>query len=161
MTSPLRFAAIMPNPKRINKRFGRILRPRRLSFIVGVVFHSLEKDTKASLFVCLSCHSIDSRGNYRVIFFHQGISYTKMNPTPPFSSFPQPHRPPAAAPTRLMRPPFVDTQTNIMYDVNDPEYEGWLTKQSTWLKVRAYKRAKGAESSSWRRRISPTTFCCC
>ena len=60
-----------------------------------------------------------------------------MNPTPPFSSFPQPYqRPPAAAPSRLMRPPFVDTQTNIMYDVNDPEYEGWLTKQSDWLKVR-------------------------
>jgi len=37
-----------------------------------------------------------------------------------------------------MRPPFVDTQTNIMYDVNDPEYEGWLTKQSTWLKVRFF-----------------------
>ena len=64
--------------------------------------------------------------------------FGKMNPTPPF-----PHRPPAAAPTRLMRPPFVDTQTNIMYDVNDPEHEGWLTKQSTWLKVRLQKRREG------------------
>uniref|UniRef100_A0A7S3LD69 PH domain-containing protein n=1 Tax=Amphora coffeiformis TaxID=265554 RepID=A0A7S3LD69_9STRA len=71
-----------------------------------------------------------------------------MNPTPPFSSFPQPgHRQPAAAPSRLMRPPFVDTQTNIMYDVNDPEYEGWLTKQSTWLKEwrRRYFILKGSK----------------
>jgi hypothetical protein len=37
---------------------------------------------------------------------------------------------------RLMRPPFVDPVTNIIYDVDNPEYEGWLTKQSMWLKVR-------------------------
>jgi hypothetical protein len=37
---------------------------------------------------------------------------------------------------RLMRPPFVDPITNIIYDVDNPEYEGWLTKQSMWLKVR-------------------------
>jgi len=36
---------------------------------------------------------------------------------------------------RIMRPPFVDPQTNIIYDCDGAEYEGWLTKQSTWLKV--------------------------
>jgi len=36
---------------------------------------------------------------------------------------------------RLMRPPYVDPNTNIIYDTDNPEYEGWLTKQSMWLKV--------------------------
>lgn len=77
---------------------------------------------------------------FAVYFFENEVK-RKMNQPPPYPSFPPPQqhaplpRAPAAAPTRLMRPPFVDTQTNIMYDVNDPEYEGWLTKQSTWLKV--------------------------
>mmetsp|Transcript_32485 Transcript_32485/g.53722 ORF Transcript_32485/g.53722 Transcript_32485/m.53722 type:complete len:174 (+) Transcript_32485:130-651(+) len=35
---------------------------------------------------------------------------------------------------RLMRPHYVDPQTNIVYDTNDADFEGWLTKQSTWLK---------------------------
>jgi len=38
---------------------------------------------------------------------------------------------------RIMRPPFVDPQTNIIYDTDNAEYEGWLTKQSMWLKVRS------------------------
>lgn len=37
---------------------------------------------------------------------------------------------------RLMRPHFVDPQTNIVFDTNDADFEGYLTKQSTWLKVR-------------------------
>lgn len=37
----------------------------------------------------------------------------------------------------LPRPPFVDPTTNIIYDTDHPDYEGWLTKQSMWLKVRA------------------------
>jgi hypothetical protein len=35
----------------------------------------------------------------------------------------------------LPRPPFVDPTTNIIYDTDQPDYEGWLTKQSMWLKV--------------------------
>lgn len=42
---------------------------------------------------------------------------------------------------RLMRPHFVDPQTNIVYDTNAADYEGWLTKQSSWLKVCMYVRA--------------------
>lgn len=38
-----------------------------------------------------------------------------------------------------MRPPYVDPTTNIIYDVDNPEYEGWLTKQSVWLKVRCVR----------------------
>jgi hypothetical protein len=78
-------------------------------------------------------------------------------PMPPNNNmFPPPRQPqqpqpvtqsnaPATAPSntsttvsrqRLMRPPFVDPVTNIIYDVDNPEYEGWLTKQSMWLKVR-------------------------
>mmetsp|Transcript_20751 Transcript_20751/g.31685 ORF Transcript_20751/g.31685 Transcript_20751/m.31685 type:complete len:183 (-) Transcript_20751:83-631(-) len=36
--------------------------------------------------------------------------------------------------SRLMRPPYVDPQTRICYDTDNPEFEGWLTKQSMWLK---------------------------
>jgi hypothetical protein len=36
---------------------------------------------------------------------------------------------------RIVRPPYVDPQTTIIYDTDNAEYEGWLTKQSTWLKV--------------------------
>lgn len=39
--------------------------------------------------------------------------------------------------SHLARPPYVDPTTNIIYDTDSPEYEGWLTKQSMWLKVRA------------------------
>lgn len=48
---------------------------------------------------------------------------------------------------RLMRPPYVDPNTNIIYDTSDAEYEGWLTKQSTWLKEgrRRYFILKGSK----------------
>lgn len=36
--------------------------------------------------------------------------------------------------TPIYRPPFIDPQTNIQFDTNDTEFEGWLTKQSMWLK---------------------------
>lgn len=39
---------------------------------------------------------------------------------------------------QLVRPPYVDPTTNIIYDTDRPEYEGWLTKQSMWLKVRLF-----------------------
>lgn len=39
---------------------------------------------------------------------------------------------------RLHRPPFVDPTTNICYDTDNSDCEGWLTKQSMWLKVRQY-----------------------
>lgn len=29
---------------------------------------------------------------------------------------------------------FTDPATNVTYDVRDPDYAGWLTKQSRWLK---------------------------
>jgi hypothetical protein len=34
-----------------------------------------------------------------------------------------------------MRPHYVDPQSNIVYDTNNADFEGWLTKQSAWLKV--------------------------
>ena len=43
---------------------------------------------------------------------------------------------PAQFRQRIVRPPYVDPQTTIIYDTDNAEYEGWLTKQSTWLKVR-------------------------
>jgi hypothetical protein len=42
-----------------------------------------------------------------------------------------------ASRSHLARPPYVDPNTNIIYDTDNPEYEGWLTKQSMWLKVRS------------------------
>ena len=41
----------------------------------------------------------------------------------------------AAPRSHLARPPYVDPTTNIIYDTDNAEYEGWLTKQSMWLKV--------------------------
>jgi len=35
---------------------------------------------------------------------------------------------------RFRRPPYVDPVTNMHYDANGAEFEGWLTKQSAWLK---------------------------
>jgi hypothetical protein len=32
----------------------------------------------------------------------------------------------------------VDPNTNIIYDTDNPEYAGFLTKQSMWLKVRRH-----------------------
>jgi hypothetical protein len=43
--------------------------------------------------------------------------------------------PPTISRAHLARPPYVDPNTNIIYDTDRPEYEGWLTKQSMWLKV--------------------------
>eukprot|EP00978_Attheya_sp_CCMP212_P000656 scaffold1307_cov30-Attheya_sp.AAC.2 len=34
----------------------------------------------------------------------------------------------------LVRPPYVDPTTNICYDTDSADYQGWLTKQSMWLK---------------------------
>jgi hypothetical protein len=39
--------------------------------------------------------------------------------------------------SHLARAPYVDPATNIIYDTDNPEYQGWLTKQSMWLKVRS------------------------
>ena len=41
----------------------------------------------------------------------------------------------AATRHHLARPPYVDPNTNIIFDTDNAEYEGWLTKQSMWLKV--------------------------
>ena len=38
--------------------------------------------------------------------------------------------------SRLARPHWIDPTTNIIYDTNTADFEGWLTKQSMWLKVR-------------------------
>lgn len=48
---------------------------------------------------------------------------------------------------RLMRPHFVDPQTNIVYDTNVADFEGYLTKQSTWLQDwrRRYFILKGSK----------------
>ena len=60
------------------------------------------------------------------------------NPPPPASAQQQQQK---QQPNRTrnsystMRPPYIDPTTNIIYDVDNPEYEGWLTKQSVWLKV--------------------------
>lgn len=34
----------------------------------------------------------------------------------------------------MMRAPYVDPETQIVYACNSPEVQGWLTKQSMWLK---------------------------
>jgi len=34
----------------------------------------------------------------------------------------------------IMRAPYVDRNTGIMYQCNNAEVQGWLTKQSEWLK---------------------------
>ena len=34
-----------------------------------------------------------------------------------------------------MRPHYIDKETNIVYDTNNSDFEGWLTKQSMWLKA--------------------------
>ena len=45
------------------------------------------------------------------------------------------------------RPPFVDPTTNIIHDSSNPEHEGWLTKQSVWLRDwrRRYFILKGSK----------------
>mmetsp|Transcript_30259 Transcript_30259/g.88501 ORF Transcript_30259/g.88501 Transcript_30259/m.88501 type:complete len:160 (+) Transcript_30259:91-570(+) len=49
--------------------------------------------------------------------------------------------------SRLHRPPFVDPTTNICYDTDNSDCEGWLTKQSMWLKDwrRRYFILKGSK----------------
>jgi hypothetical protein len=37
--------------------------------------------------------------------------------------------------SRLMRPPYIDPDTGVAYDTDKGEYEGYLTKQSMWLRV--------------------------
>ena len=32
------------------------------------------------------------------------------------------------------RPPFIDSLTGICYEANNPDFEGWLTKESMWVK---------------------------
>mmetsp|Transcript_39498 Transcript_39498/g.58028 ORF Transcript_39498/g.58028 Transcript_39498/m.58028 type:complete len:149 (-) Transcript_39498:523-969(-) len=46
-----------------------------------------------------------------------------------------------------MRPPYIDPNTNIRYDTDNPEFEGWLTKQSMWIKDwrRRYFLLKGSK----------------
>ena len=38
----------------------------------------------------------------------------------------------------MSRPPYVDPNTNIIYETDNAEYEGFLTKQSMWLRVSVY-----------------------
>jgi len=49
--------------------------------------------------------------------------------------------------SRLVRPHWIDPTTNIIYDTNDADFEGWLTKQSMWLKDwrRRYFILKGSK----------------
>jgi PH domain len=48
---------------------------------------------------------------------------------------------------RHQRPPYIDQQTNIVYDLDNCDYEGYLTKQSTWMKEwrRRYFILKGSK----------------
>jgi hypothetical protein len=39
--------------------------------------------------------------------------------------------------SRLMRPPYIDPTTGVAYDTDKGDYEGYLTKQSMWLRVRS------------------------
>mmetsp|Transcript_22517 Transcript_22517/g.31755 ORF Transcript_22517/g.31755 Transcript_22517/m.31755 type:complete len:166 (+) Transcript_22517:149-646(+) len=50
-------------------------------------------------------------------------------------------------PYSIPRAPYVDPNTQIVYQVNDAEVEGWLTKQSMWLKDwrRRYFILKGSK----------------
>mmetsp|Transcript_11380 Transcript_11380/g.13762 ORF Transcript_11380/g.13762 Transcript_11380/m.13762 type:complete len:176 (+) Transcript_11380:190-717(+) len=49
--------------------------------------------------------------------------------------------------SRLVRPPYVDPNTQIIYDTDHPEFEGYLTKESMWLKDwrRRYFVLKGSK----------------
>ncbi|GAB5031869.1 Hypothetical protein NocV09_00701320 [Nannochloropsis oceanica] len=46
-----------------------------------------------------------------------------------------------------MRGTYIDPNTNIRYDTNNADFEGWLTKQSSWLKDwrRRYFILKGSK----------------
>ncbi len=39
---------------------------------------------------------------------------------------------------RIIRAPFIDPITGVAYDTNNSEFEGYLTKQSLWLRVSLY-----------------------
>lgn len=47
----------------------------------------------------------------------------------------------------MQRPPYLDPATGIRYDTSNPTSEGWLTKQSEWLKDwrRRYFFLKGSK----------------
>lgn len=47
----------------------------------------------------------------------------------------------------MQRPQYRDPKTNDTYDTNNPNFEGWLTKQSVWLKDwrRRYFVLKGSK----------------
>jgi hypothetical protein len=51
-----------------------------------------------------------------------GQNYNQQHHTPSYTS---------AAPSR---PPYIDPETQIVYHCSNPEFEGYLTKQSMWLK---------------------------
>lgn len=59
--------------------------------------------------------------------------------------------------SQLARPPYVDPTTNIIYDTDNPEYQGWLTKQSMWLKDwrRRYFLLKGSKLFFGKNEYSP------
>lgn len=44
------------------------------------------------------------------------------------------------------RPPYVDPATGQKYDTSNSNFEGWLTKQSAWLKD---WRRRSDSGSSW------------
>jgi hypothetical protein len=48
---------------------------------------------------------------------------------------------------RIYRAPFIDPVTGIAYDTNNSEFEGYLTKQSLWLRVSQYQNAHVASPS--------------
>merc|ERR1719437_148733 len=50
------------------------------------------------------------------------------------SQMQQPQMQHTLARSAMSRPPYVDPNTNIIYDTDNAEYEGFLTKQSMWLK---------------------------
>mmetsp|Transcript_15319 Transcript_15319/g.22770 ORF Transcript_15319/g.22770 Transcript_15319/m.22770 type:complete len:144 (+) Transcript_15319:32-463(+) len=49
--------------------------------------------------------------------------------------------------SQITRAPFIDSSTGISYDCNNPDFTGYLTKQSSWLKDwrRRYFILKGSK----------------
>eukprot|EP00557_Chaetoceros_sp_GSL56_P012693 CAMPEP_0176480224 /NCGR_PEP_ID=MMETSP0200_2-20121128/2164_1 /TAXON_ID=947934 /ORGANISM="Chaetoceros sp., Strain GSL56" /LENGTH=336 /DNA_ID=CAMNT_0017876331 /DNA_START=74 /DNA_END=1084 /DNA_ORIENTATION=+ len=57
------------------------------------------------------------------------------NPQPHSQAHPLSNPSPTPTPYHSMtRPPYVDPDTQIVYPCHNPDFEGWLTKQSMWLK---------------------------
>mmetsp|Transcript_1636 Transcript_1636/g.4875 ORF Transcript_1636/g.4875 Transcript_1636/m.4875 type:complete len:138 (+) Transcript_1636:140-553(+) len=52
---------------------------------------------------------------------------------------------------------FVDPNTNVRYETSNPDYQGWLTKQSVWLKDwrRRYFILKGSKLFFAKSEMSP------